>query len=348
MAKIKIMHLMAGGGVGGAETMFLEGVCALSQSSQVEQYVITRHEPHRVKRLAEHNIPFKTASFNNIIRFPTQHIIRKKIKKFQPDIIQYWMGRAGSYAVQGAHKNIAWYGSYYNRKKYFPLCPYHIVVTRDLKKFLVDGGVNEKNVEVIHTFAELNLDAKPIDRVDFDTPNDAPLLLALARIHWQKSIDTLLYAVKDIPQAYLWIAGDGPLMTEMVALSQKLGLENRVKFLGWRNDRDRLLQTCDIVAFPTREDAFGNVMVEAWMTKKPVVTTKAKGPKAYIKHTENGMITDIDDVDALRQSLQAVIDDQKLRQKLITNGWQDYQNYFTKEVFVRDSLDFYQKVLQDD
>lgn len=344
---MKIMHIMAGGGVGGAETMFLEGVLALADSGQVDQYAITRHEPHRVKMLKEKGVPFVTASFNNVFRWPTKRKIKKAIQEFQPDIIHYWMGRAGSYAVEGKHKNVAWYGSYYNRQKYFPLCPYHIGVSRDLKRFLVEGGVVQENVRTIHTFARLNMDAEPIDRSDFDTPDDAPLLLALARLHWQKSIDTLLHAVKDIPQAYLWIAGDGPLKEELHQLNKDLGLEDRVKFLGWRNDRDRLLQTCDIVAFPTREDAFGNVMVEAWMTKKPVVTTKAKGPKAYIRHEENGMITDIDDVDALRQSLERVIEDKQLQEKLIENGWQDYQDNFTREVFVRDSLDFYKKILND-
>ncbi len=344
---MKVLHLMAGGGVGGAETMFLEGVMALADSGQVEQYVITRSEPHRIKMLAEKGIPFKAASFNNVFRWPTKRVIKKTIKEFQPDIIHHWLCRAGSYAVEGTHKNIAWYGSYYNRKKYFSLCPYHIVVSRDLKRFLVEGGVPESNVRTIHTFAQLNLDAQPIDRAEFDTPEDAPLLLALARIHWQKSIDTLLYAVKDIPEAYLWIAGDGPLKEEMEQLNQELGLQDRVKFLGWRNDRDRLLQTCDIVAFPTREDAFGNVMVEGWMTKKPVVTTKAKGPAAYIKHEVNGMITEIDDVEALRESFQRVISDKDLAATLIKNGWEEYQSTFTLDVFVRDTLDFYQKVLND-
>lgn len=344
---MKIMHIMAGGGVGGAETMFLEGVLALADSGQVEQYAITRAEPHRVKMLTEKGVPFETASFNNVFRWSTRRKIKKAIAEFKPDIIHYWMGRAGSYAVEGPHKNVAWYGSYYNRKKYFSLCPYHIVVSRDLKRYLVEGGVPQENVRTIHTFAQLKMDAKPIDRAEFDTPEDAPLLLALARLHWQKSIDTLLHAVKDIPEAHLWIAGDGPLKEELHQLNKDLGLEDRVKFLGWRNDRDQLLQSCDIVAFPTREDAFGNVMVEAWMTKKPVVTTMAKGPKAYIKHEENGMITAIDDVDALRTSLQRVIDDKELANTLVKNGWEEYQSTFTRDVFVKDSLDFYKKMLND-
>ncbi len=50
----------------------------------------------------------------------------------------------------------------------------------------------------------------PVDRADYDTPEDAPLLLALGRLHWRKGFDVLLAALETIPGAYLWVAGEGP------------------------------------------------------------------------------------------------------------------------------------------
>lgn len=345
MTQIRILHVMAGGDVGGAENIFLEDVLALNDHPQIEQAVLTRPAPERIKALQAAGVLTRTASFSRWFGFLTKNKLKKLDADFRPDIIQYWMGRAGTFAITGAHKNIAWYGGYYNRQKRFPTCSHHIVLTKDLYRHVVETGAAPDTVGIIHTIAHFpdNIDAQP--RSELDTPDDAPLFLALARLHWKKGLDVLLKAMVQVPTAYAWIAGDGPLKDELHALANDLGIMDRVRFLGWRHDRERLLASADFCAFPSRYEPFGTTMVDAWAMRKPLIAAASQGPAAYVENEVNGLLIPTDDVDALVTAMQHYIDDKALCARVIDGGWTTYQQSFTKDAFLRDSFAFYQKAV---
>lgn len=342
---MKIMHVMAGAPTGGAENIFLEDVLALADGG-LSQHVVTRpNNDFRLTALREKNIGVTTANFDRFIRWPTQSRLRQAAQSFDPDIIQYWMGRAGTYAFSSGAPNIGWYGGYYKLRR-FRNCGYHIGLTPDIVKHVIEQGVDPNQVELIHTFAEFPR-TEPTARSDLSTPENAPLLLALARLHWKKGLDILLKALRDVPTAYCWIAGDGPLRDELEALAQELGVAERTRFLGWRDDRDALLAAADICVFPSRYEPFGTVTVDAWASNTPLVAAASAGPKAYVVDRQNGMLVDIDDVDGLATAINAVLDDQTLRDQIVAGGSQTYTQQFTKDVFIRDSLAFYERVLEE-
>lgn len=339
---MRILHIMAGASVGGAETFFVDAVKAIHELGY-EQYVITRdNNDHKIKEITDLNIPLQKASFSTIFPWTTSGKIKKAVKDFRPDIIHNWMGRAGIFSVPGKHKNIAWYGGYYKPER-FKHCRYHAAVTGDIANHIVKQGVPAQDVFVLHIYAEFP-QAQPINRAEFDTPDDVPLLLSLSRLHQKKGLDTLLDAMIKVPDAYLWIAGSGPLEQELKAHMKRLNLDNRVRFLGWRNDREALLATADICVFPSRYEPFGAVVIEAWATKTPLVTAKAAGPKAYVKHEENGLLVEIDDVHGLAQSINRVINDKDLCANMIVNGKAEYDKNFTREVFKKNVAELYQKI----
>ena len=342
---MKVMHVMAGAPTGGAENIFLEDVLALADGG-LSQHVVTRaNNEFRLAALAEKGIGVTTADFNRYIQWPTKKAIKKAASDFAPDIIQYWMGRAGTYAISSDAANVGWYGGYYKLKR-FQNCDYHIGLTPDLIRHIVEQGVAPEKAALIHTYAEFP-DVAPTPRADLDTPEDAPVLLALARLHWKKGLDILLQSLVNVPGAYAWIAGDGPLKEELEAQAKELGVDDRVRFLGWRDDRAALLAACDVCVFPSRYEPFGTVTVDAWAAKKPLVAAAAAGPKAFVVNEDNGMLVDIDDVDGLTAAINAVLNDQALRDKIVAGGTRDYQAKFTKDVFIRDSLAFYERVLAE-
>ena len=93
----------------------------------------------------------------------------------------------------------------------------------------------------------------------------------------------ILDAAARLPDLFVWIAGEGPLEAELKAQCTRLGLDQRVRFLGWRNDRGALLAACDVVAFPSRYEPFGTVTVDACAASRPLVAADAVGPAAYVK-----------------------------------------------------------------
>ncbi len=340
---MKILQIMAGAAEGGAEFFFVDALQALKQAG-IEQYVITRsNNPERLTQLRALNIPVETASFNKVWPWGASAHIRRAIREFKPDIVQYWMGRAASLTVHGDHVNIGWHSSY-NKLKRFKKCDYHIGVTQDVADHVINQGVPPDHAFSLPIYTH-KPNVEPVSREPLGTPEGVPLLLSLSRLHPVKGLDILLKAMLDIPDAYLWIAGSGPLEAELKAQTAALNLQNRVRFLGWREDGSALMAAADISVFPSRNDSFGAVMIESWASGTPLIATKSPGPKAYVHHEEDGILTEIDDVKGLFNAINRLIDDPELVQKIKKNGTERFEKEFTQEAFVKGALEIYNTVL---
>ena len=117
--------------------------------------------------------------------------------------------------------------------------------------------------------------ATPWPRHALGTPGAAPLLLALGRLHENKGFDTLIRALALLPDHHLWLAGEGPLEESLRRLARETGVEERVRLLGWRADTAALYAACDAFVCPSRHEPFGNIIVEAWAQRVPVVATRS-------------------------------------------------------------------------
>ncbi len=341
---MRIMHVMAGAQEGGAENIMLESVCALAGAG-LKQFVVTRpNNKFRLDMFASAGIGYSTCSFNLRWPFPSRRKINEAIERFRPDVIEYWMGRAGQFApAKHRAKSVAWYGGYYKLER-FTNCDWHIGLTKDLLRHIRAQGVADDRSLIVHTYADFE-NVKPIDRESLQTPADAPVALALARLHEKKGLDVLLDAAKKIDGLYVWIAGDGPLEGALRAQARALDIEDRVRFLGWRNDRGALLAACDFVAFPSRYEPFGTVTVDAWAASRPLVAADAVGPAAYVENGVSGLIVPKNDDEALAQAMRKVIEDQDLAASLVAGGRAAYEAQFTKAAFVRDQIAAYEQVI---
>src|SRR5438128_2209274 len=99
----------------------------------------------------------------------------------------------------------------------------------DLVAALARSGVEEACA--IRPHAGAPAEPEPVSRASLDTPEDAPLLLGMGRLHDSKAHDVSLQALTQVPGAYLWIAGAGPLEAKLRSLAQALGVADRVRFL---------------------------------------------------------------------------------------------------------------------
>jgi glycosyltransferase involved in cell wall biosynthesis len=338
---MRVLHLMAGGEAGGAETYFTETISALAGAG-LEQHAVIRPSEARQAALEKAGVPVTTARFGKWFDFDTKREIQRVIDEFRPGIVQAWMGRAARVLPDGPAINVGWFGGYYDLKRYRQ-ADHFVGCTYDIARHLATEGAPADCVHTIHTFADLD-DAPALPRTSFDTPPGVPVLLFLGRLHVKKGVDIALKALAELPDCHLWIAGEGPLRTELEALAATLGVAGRVRFLGWRTDRAALLRAADALLVPSRYEPFGTIMVEAWATDTPLIATAAAGPAAYIEDGKNGLLAPVDDVGAFALAIRRVLADDRLAQTLAEGGRQTYEANFTKPKIVAAWMELYESV----
>jgi glycosyltransferase involved in cell wall biosynthesis len=238
---------------------------------------------------------------------------------------------------------VARLGGYYKRS-HFRRSDYFVTITPDIRRYLIGEGVDPDRVRHINNFAETEDAGAPADRAALGTPDDAALLLALGRLHRAKALDTLLDAVAQVPDVYLWIAGEGPDRAALEAQARSLGIDNRVRFLGWREDRAALLSAADICVFPSRYEPFGTVFVQAWAQRTALVTTASDGPRQYVRDGVDGLMVPVDDTAALAAALRRMAGDPTLRVALAAAGHARYEAEFTREATVAAYRAFYREI----
>lgn len=342
---LRILQCLGAQGEGGAEGQFEDIVIGLHKKNIPQQVVMRAHD-QRLKKFRDAGIEPIILPFGGLFDFKTKKELKKIIHGFHPNIVHAWLNRATRHCPKSTPRDpfvLAGYqGGYYNLK-YYKNTDHIITVTQDIVDHQMKQGWPQNR---IHLIPCLTPDEKmdPVQRQNFDTPMDAKLFFALGRLHWKKAFDVLLKAMVQLPDAYLWLAGDGPLKEELQKLAQDLGIINRVRFLGWRTDRAALMQAADVCVFPSRYEPFGLVTIEAWAQKIPLIAARAAGPAATITHEKDGLLVDIDDVDGLASAMRRVIENPDLAENLIKNGRATYEAHYTEEAVVSQYIELYKEI----
>lgn len=332
---------MAGAEFGGAEAFFVRLAIALNRTG-LEQKVVIRKNPARAALLRHGEVEPIELPFGGRMDFSTTRALKREIKEFQPDVVLTWMNRATSMCPKGDFVHAARLGGYYDLK-YYAACDHLIGNTQDIVEYLVEHDWPAEKAHYLPNFV-FDEDAEPLTRRELYTPNDVPLIVALGRLHENKAFDVLLSALTRVPNAYLWLAGDGPLKEELQKQAEVLGIKPRVRFLGWRDDTAALLKTADLFVCPSRHEPLGNVVIEAWAQGLPVVAADSMGPGTLIENMESGVLVPIDDEILMARAIRGVLDDEDLARRIAENGYQTYQDNFTEAGVVEQYLEFFKKV----
>lgn len=341
---MRILHVMASRANGGAETYSTDMMASLRAAGVEQVAVIPRASIHR-EHLAAAGVALAPEVLDPWFGPLRRRRLAALIDTFKPDLVHCWMRRAASLMPPVPVPVIGWFGGYYE-PRHFRRCTHFVGVTPDIVKHMVARGVPDSKAHYIATFPTIEA-GTPVDRAGLSTPADATVLLALSRLHEKKGLDILLAALADLPSCIAWIAGDGPLEADLKALAARLGVAERVRFLGWRTDRGPLLAAADICVLPSRWEPFGTVMLEAWAAGTPLVAAASQGPSALIADGRNGLLVPIDDAPALTAAIRRLIDDPALAARLIAEGRADYEKDFTREVVTRRMIALYTGIIAE-
>jgi glycosyltransferase involved in cell wall biosynthesis len=172
------------------------------------------------------------------------------------------------------------------------------------------------------------------------------LLLVSARLDPHKGHATLLAACRDMPDVQVVFAGEGVERASLEQLSARLGIRDRVVFLGFRTDIPRLLAACDVVVLPTLREAFGLALLEGMAAGRPVVSTRVGGPEEIIVDDESGLLVPPRNPEALAAAIRRILEDRSLALRLARGGRARVAAHFTFRSITRQTVRVYQDILR--
>ncbi len=130
----------------------------------------------------------------------------------------------------------------------------------------------------------------------------------IGRVSVEKRIDTIIQAIANVEDWSLFMIGDdtGEYPQKMKRLSQELGVEHRVHWLGWQSRPWKCVEYADAVVIASEYEGYPLVAIEAQANGLPVIATPVSGIEELITHGENGFLFSCGDWKALSNLLYSL------------------------------------------
>lgn len=158
--------------------------------------------------------------------------------------------------------------------------------------------------------------------------HDPIRLLYVGALLEKKGVHLLVEAVAHLSaemNVVLALVGDGPMREALRALAIRLGIVERVQFVGsvgFDLDLQKQYRAADVFVMPSSAEGVPRVLLESMAHNLPVVATAVGGVPGLIRSGWNGVLVEAGSVPALCAGVRSVVDDESLRRQLITNARQ--------------------------
>lgn len=340
---LRVAQVLAGQGVGGAEYMYARTTAALGARDELTQQAWLRPHERWLGLLSDAGVPTETARFGGKLDLLTRPKLNRAARAFDPDVVLCWMSRAAHFGPVGRWTLAARLGGYYPMK-YYRNCTAFIGISKGLCDYLVREGAPADRVFHIPNWASESPVKRTLMRAELGLPDSAPILLAAGRLHVNKAFDTLLRALKDVPDAHLLIAGEGPEREALLGLAEELGVGERLRLLGWVDNVPDYLELADVFVCSSRIEPLGSIVPEAWAYDCPMVAARADGPAEMITHEHDGLLCDIDAVAEMAAHINTLLNDSSLAKSLSAAGRQTYEATYHRDIILGQFIDFFRAV----
>ncbi len=171
-----------------------------------------------------------------------------------------------------------------------------------------DLKIPAPKIQVIPNAIDTNHMETPCDEALRDEVAGDPrrrMIFLPARLEEEKNHQSLIRAIATLPDVVCVFAGEGSLEKELRALSEQLGVADRVRFLGHRDDVPSLMAYADVFVLPSLSEGMPLSLLEAMAAGTPVVASNIPGINEVIDDQRTGLLVAPQDPDALANAIRA-------------------------------------------
>ncbi|WP_340300668.1 glycosyltransferase [Roseobacter sp. HKCCD5988] len=269
--------------------------------------------------------------------------LHRAIRDFQPDAIMAWRAPAARLIPRDVPAaKIVRLGDYPHHVRHFAGLDAVVCNNPSIARHIRELGWGGK-APIISNFSR-PVSSVPISRAELDTPDDAFVVCGAGRFTRVKGFDLLIAAVAQLEGVYLWLVGDGPEAEALLWQAEDLGVSDRVRFAGWRENPTEVIGAADAFVLPSRDEPLGNALIEAWRVGVPSVASMTDGPNWYAEDGRDALLVPVGDVSALAGALRRLVADGDLRGRLVAGASQTLSERFDRDAVVDAYLELFDRI----
>ena len=311
---------------GGLEQVFLNYTPALRKQGNRVLSVI--HPQAEIKEACEQTDLFQIHNYNQYDPVAI-YKLRQFLAKNQPDCIITHSYRA-AYLFKKTRTKIPKVAVCHVRSHYEFGTDAIIALTDSMREEIIGSGQPAETIFTVPNMIHIPTNTRFQPPKDYDIP----VIGACARMAHIKGLDVFIDALGELKRRNIpfkaRIAGDGPERQQYLKLSSKHNLENHLEFAGWVEDTDAFYKSLDVFCLPSREEAFGMVVLEGMRHSLPMVLTDLSGPGGIVGDSDCALMVPPNNPLHMADALERVICDKLLAYKLAENAFKRV-HYFSEE-----------------
>ena len=213
------------------------------------------------------------------------------------------------------------------------------VVSKQVVQNLIKKGVSEEMITYTPVYSDVRLFQD--EQKNYGEKNKE--ILYTGRFVKEKNLPFLLRAFAIVSKkdagAKLVLVGDGPLRSSLTALSKKLGINERVKFVPWTDNLVSYYKTASVFVLPSYYEGWGRVVVESLAAGTPVIMTDVGCAGEVVRDSIEGFIIRHDDEQQLSEKIILILEDKELRNDMSKRGKERVSQLLSQE----ETLQLYKK-----
>lgn len=232
-------------------------------------------------------------------------------------------------------------------------------VSEYLKKATIDTFEINKDLRVIYNFVDTerykrNYDNRKEyisgaceDEAGFIKDDDF-VITHISNFRPVKKVQNIIKAFCKISRqvnAKLLLVGDGPEVSWCKIIAEKLGITDKICFLGLRENIVPILNISDLYMLPSGNESFGLSALEALSCSVPVVGTKNGGLPEVVENEVSGYLIDPDDIEMISGSALKILSDRNLKDKM-SSAARQRALMFDSKIIVPKYLEYYKEVIE--
>jgi len=201
---------------------------------------------------------------------------------------------------------------------------------RNGKVFFVPGvGVDIANLE--QRIASIDRSEK---RKELGLSVDTTVIITVGELNANKNHIQVLEALSKVNNTnfHYLVVGNGENEQKLQKAVNKLMLQDKVSFLGFRRDVPELLAASDVFVLTSRREGLPKAVLEAMAVRLPIIATDVRGNRDLVKSGENGYLVPLDDVEQTATAIERIIDSGDLRRSMGEKSKELVKQYDLKNI----------------